>query len=231
MSDIDSKLISGEEVVFKTTKHWMAPLADSKWAILMILGALVLAWLQTDSTTGLFGFVNRVLGLFQIGLFLGGVGWIIYNVVAWQTAEYHVTNRRVLGHDGLLRSRSTDTLLTSISDVRSTISALGRGLGYGNVQIMSASGEAGADSFTTVREVDAFKKQILEQKSGSAAMAESRSVEPAAALPSATTPTAPAPPTASDITTTLADLAKLRDAGAITAAEYDAKKADLLARI
>ena len=38
MSEIDEGLISGEQVVTRTAKHWFAPIADSKWAILMLLG-------------------------------------------------------------------------------------------------------------------------------------------------------------------------------------------------
>src|SRR6187397_2377612 len=114
----DPRLMTGETVVFKTDKHWFAPVADSTMAILAIIGALVLAWLQTDQTTGLIGFGNRVLNLVEIALFLFGVGSIIYNIIAWRSAKYLVTNHRVLGDEGLLRKRSTDSLLSSIADVR-----------------------------------------------------------------------------------------------------------------
>jgi hypothetical protein len=60
----------------------------------------------------------------------------------------------------------------------------------------------------------------------------------AAAVPAASPavpvepPTAPPPRADPDaVTRTLANLADLRDRGAITAEEYEAKKADLLARI
>src|SRR3954469_9486687 len=80
MSDWDARLLNDEKVVFETDKHWAAPLWDSWIAILMILGALVVAWLQTDQTNGVMGFVNRVLDLLRIGLFLGGLGWIAFNI-------------------------------------------------------------------------------------------------------------------------------------------------------
>jgi uncharacterized membrane protein YdbT with pleckstrin-like domain len=229
VADADPRLITGERIVRSTTKHWIAPLGDSKWAILMVVGALVAAWLQGDTTTGVTGFVNRILELLRLTLFLGGLAWIVYNVVAWRTAKYEVTNRRVLGSDGLVRRRSTDTLLTSIADVRTVVPWLGRMLGYGHIRIMSASGEAGADSFTTVREVEDFKREILEQKTGAAALtqrpADQESARPVSAAP------APVPGAAAEITATLTELARLRDAGAITATEYEAKKTELLARI
>ena len=88
MTDLDERLITGETVVRSTSKHWIAPLGDSVWAILMIVGALIAAWLQGDSTTGVAGFFNRGLELVRLALFLGGIAWIVYNIVAWRTAEY-----------------------------------------------------------------------------------------------------------------------------------------------
>jgi uncharacterized membrane protein YdbT with pleckstrin-like domain len=232
VADITPKLLSGEQVVFKTDKHWLSPLSDSKWAILMILGSLVVAWLQTDATSGFMGFVNRVLDLLRLGLFFGGVGWIVYNIIAWRTAHYAVTNKRVIAHEGLLRSRDTDTLLTSVTDVRSKVPALGRMLGFGTVQILSSSGESGADTFTSVRKVEEFKHELLEQKSSApvitAPVAAAAASVPAASAPAAS---AAAPASSSDAMATLAGLAQLRDSGAITAAEYDAKKQEVMARI
>ena len=230
MADADPRLITGEAIVRSTTKHWIAPLGDSKWAILMVIGALAAAWLQGDTTTGVTGFVNRILELLRLTLFLGGLAWIVYNVVAWRTARYEVTNRRVLGTDGLLRRRSTDTLLTSIADVKTVIPWLGRMLGFGHIRIMSASGAAGADSFTTVREVEDFKREILEQKTGAASLTQRPADSQVGPKAVAGAP-AHVPGAAAEITATLSELARLRDAGAITASEYEAKKTELLARI
>jgi uncharacterized membrane protein YdbT with pleckstrin-like domain len=224
VSDLDDRLISGENVVFSTSKHWFALVADSKWAILFIVVALAAGWLQGDSTTGVGGFFNNTLGLIRQGLWLGALAWIAYNVIAWRSAEYHVTNRRVLGQEGLIRKRTTDTLLTSISDVKTVVPAIGRMLGYGNIRIVTSSGEAGADNLTSIRSVDAFQKEILEQKSGAGTAA------PAAA-PAAMAVAQSVAPSPSDVTATLGELAKLRDAGAITPDEFEAKKAELLARI
>ena len=230
MADADPRLITGERVVRSTTKHWIAPLGDSKWAILMVVGALVAAWLQGDTTTGVTGFVNRILELLRLTLFLGGLAWIVYNVVAWRTAKYEVTNRRVLGTDGLLRRRSTDTLLTSIADVRTVVPWFGRILGYGHIRIMSASGEAGADRFTSVRDVEDFKREVLEQKTGAAAMTQrpgSSGIRAAGFPPHRLQFRAP-PPRSPPRSVSWPGS---ETPGRITAAEYEAKKTELLARI
>jgi hypothetical protein len=151
----------------------------------------------------------------------------VYAIVAWRTAAYCVTNQRVLGHEGLIRRRSTDTLLTSISDVRVAVPAAGRVLGYGNIRIDSASGEAGQDTFRSMCQVEAFKNEILEQKVGTAASATAPVPDVGAPPPAPASSTR----TALEVTQVLSELAKLRDSGAITVEEYDGKKTELLSRI
>lgn len=224
-SGIESSLISGETVEYQTSKHWMAPVADSKWAILLLLGALLLAWLAPENNGAITGFLADAMGFIKVVLLIGGIGSIAYNIVAWRTSSYYVTNRRVLGRDGLVRRRSTDTMLASINDVRSETSALGRALGYGDVKIMSSSGKVGADAFTSLQGVDEFKQHVMEAKDRlEAPPAPVAAVAPAAA-------SVASPPPAADVTATLESLAKLRDSGAITAEEYEAKKTELLNRI
>ena len=226
MSEIDEGLISGEQIILRTNKHWFAPVADSGIAVLMLLGVVVLAWISPTSPSGFFTFIWRLVDLLQLGLFLGGIGWIVYNFVAWRTAEYAVTTLRVRGHEGLIKKRSTDSLLTSITDVFSRSGVIGRALGFGNIKILTASGDAGHDNFTSMKQPDAFKKAIVELKAAAAQPV------PAAPAPAAAQQAAsPHPAGSKDAMATLTELAKLRDAGAITAEEYDAKKAELLARI
>jgi len=224
-------LIPGETIVVESRKHWIAPVRDSIWAALLIVGAFVVGWISPSKEGGLVGVVSNVLDLLRIGLFAVGVGWIIYNVVAWRSAQYTVTNRRLMGQEGLARKRETDSLLSSISDVRMRQSAVGRMMGYGDLQIMSASGEAGADRFTTVIGAVELKKHILEQKvAESQAAATPAPTVAASAAAAAPTTSAPSPAQAEAIAT-INSLAALRDSGAITADEFEAKKKELLSRI
>ncbi|MBV9356250.1 MAG: PH domain-containing protein [Chloroflexi bacterium] len=224
----DSRLISGEQRVFTTSKHWVGLLLRSIWPILMVLASFALAWIQPDNEGGVLGFLSRIIELIRLGLFLGGAGWIAYNIIAWRTAEYSVTNLRVLGHEGLIRRRTTDTLLSSLSDIRTSTPALGSVLGFGNVRIVSAGGEAGRDNFTAVRDAEGFKRQVLEQKAGSAATGRRR--QPSA--PVAPGAVASQPGASADVvlevTQLLHHMTNLRDAGAITPQEYETRKAEWL---
>jgi uncharacterized membrane protein YdbT with pleckstrin-like domain len=215
MSANSAQLITNEEVVYSTRKHWAAVLLDSLWAILLLAGAVVLSWIQPDATTGVLGFFARLIDLLRLGLFFVGVGWIIYNVVAWRTAEYVVSNLRVFGHEGLLRRRESETLLTSVTDIETNQGLVGRSLGYGNIRIISAAGRPGTDTFTAVLRPDGFKRNILEQKAKKA-------------IGDGSVPT---PAERAEAVQVLTQLASLRDAGAITQDEYEAKRADWVAKI
>jgi uncharacterized membrane protein YdbT with pleckstrin-like domain len=146
--------------------------------------------------------------LIGLGLFLGALGWIIYNVVAWRTAQYTVTNRRLLSSEGLVRRTTTDTLLASIADVRTESSMISRALGYGTVRIVSSSGTAGEDVFTSVRDADALKQHTLEQKTRAPA---DQPADPWAVYARASG----GGPTPLELTEVLAELAGLRDSGAL----------------
>jgi len=227
--------MTNESIVFATSKHWISPLTDSWKALLLIIGSLVLAWLQPTQTDGIVGFVSRVMGILQFVLMLSGVLLIFYNFGNWRSAKYMVTNQRVLGQEGLLRKRETDSLLTSISDVRTKQSFAGRRLGYGSIVILTASGDAGADTFTAVKQPEMFKRNILEQKVAAVTPTRAEMDPTMTTMVAANRHTAPlpadAPPAATEVLTTLAVLASLRDAETITGAEYESKKTELLARI
>jgi hypothetical protein len=239
-------MIGGEKEIFRTKKHWVAPVRDSWKAVLLIIVAFFIGWLSPNGEEGFFGAVGRILDLARTALFLVGVGWIVYNIVVWATAEFVLTNMRVLREEGLVSKRSSSTLLETVTDVKSRTGVFGRALGYGDLAIIAMSGEAGADRFTTITHPLEFRAKILEarmaakQATGAAApMPAPSAVAPvpmaaAVAMTSTGNPAAPAGPppmTGAEAADTLARLADLRDKGMITPDEYDSKKGEILARM
>ena len=107
------------------------------------------------------------MDLIAIGLLLFAILWIVYNIAEFLSAHFGVTNMRVLRYEGLLRRRSSETLLPTLTDVRLDEPALGRMLGFGNVKILTASGAAGEDSFMTVAKAKELRTAIQEQKAAS----------------------------------------------------------------
>jgi hypothetical protein len=234
MADIAQNLLPNEEMRFESHKHWIAPVRASLWAALMIIGAILLGWVSPNQEEGLFGAVGRILDLARTGLFVFGIGWVVYNVVVWRTAQFAVTNLRVLRYEGLVQRRNSETLLTKVSDTQLNVPFVGKALGYGDIRIMTGSGEAGADVFRTITDPGKFRNAAMTEMTRGLAAPAGVTGGPgpggtAAAQPAAGAPGAPTG--MADLSDTLTQLAGLRDKGLITAEEYEAKKTDILARL
>jgi uncharacterized membrane protein YdbT with pleckstrin-like domain len=233
---VTESLIDGESIVFESRKHWMAPIRASVVAALMIVGAWLLWLIAPGGGEGLFGSIGGALGslmdLAALGLVIAGVGWIIYNVIAWRTAEFAVTNMRVIREEGLASRRSSTTLLSSLSDVQTSIGFLGGRLGYGDVVILTQSGGAGVDRFLAITKPAEFRNAVMTQKMqpvGDQATATTPAEAPVAPIePPATAVPAMTSAEAADALDRLADL---HERGALTDAEFEAKKTELLARM
>jgi uncharacterized membrane protein YdbT with pleckstrin-like domain len=228
---VKDELLAGESIQFTSEKHWIAPVRDSVVPVLLLIGAYLVGVISPNGD-GFFGFIGSLLDLLRIGMVVVGVGWIVYNIVVWRTAVFAVTNHRVIREEGLVSRRSSATMLKSVTDVQTRVPLIGSKLGYGDLVIYGQSGDAGADRFKTITHPKEFRDQMMATKLGSAA-----AVAPAieAAAPSepsaASAPVAPVAPTSDDQLQTLARLAELRDSGAITPEEFEAKKTELLSRI
>ncbi len=235
------KMLANEEIVLRSEKHWISPVRDSIVPVLLIIGGIILGNLRGDGE-GPLSFLGDILGWIQIGLIVVGAAMIVYNLVAWRTATFAVSNLRVLREEGLISRRSSATLLQSVTDVKTKIPFLGSRLGFGDLEILTQGGEKGIDRFSTITQPEAFRDKILNLKvagasaspATAAAAALAAPAAPAAPPPAAVTPAdAPAPATsaAPDDMAKLTQLAELRDSGVISAEEYEAKKAEILSRI
>jgi uncharacterized membrane protein YdbT with pleckstrin-like domain len=230
-------LIADEAIEFRSRKHWAAPIRASWIAFLLLIGFVVIR-LIAPTGDGFVGAIGDLLRIVSLVLLIAGVVSILYNIVAWRTAEFVVTNLRVVREEGLLSRKSSASLISSISDVKSRVGPVGKALGYGDLLIMGQSGGAGSDRFTTITEPEAFRNAIMTRKMtdnsrpGTVATQEAAAVAAtAAAPPPESTPAPVAAPAPADPAVALNSLADLRDRGVITAEEFEAKKAEILARM
>jgi hypothetical protein len=247
MAYIDNMLAAGEQPIRRDHQHWFVLVADSRYGIAAIVGAIVLVILSSNVGPGGF---RDLLGYLVLALVIGGLAYIGWQILRWMNEEYVVTTRRVLQLEGVINKRVLDSSLEKINDAVLTQSLFGRIFGFGDLDILTAS-ETGISRLRMLRQADDFKRAMLESKhelelelSGAkplpspplraAAPAPAPDVAPPAPV-AAPAPAAPVPGraemSADELTRTLANLADLRDRGAISAEEYEAKKADLLGRL
>jgi hypothetical protein len=226
----DRLLSEGEEVVLRVRQHWLALLLDARYPLLLFLAGLVLLFLS-QNVTGTF---RDLVGYATIAAIVFSLLWLAKTYLSWYSEDYLVTNRRVLKVEGIINKRSADSSLEKINDAVLEQNLLGRMLNYGDLDILTAA-EATVDRYRMLNRAPQFKREMLNQKHElEGEIARPLPSPPLRAAP-ATPPPAAAPArremSADEVTRALAGLADLRDRGAISPAEYEAKKADLLGRL
>lgn len=253
MAYIDSMLASGEQVLRRDHQHWFVLVADARYGILAIVVAILLVILRGVANTT--GALDTLIGYTVLALVIGGLAYVGWQILRWMNEEYVVSTRRVLQAEGVINKRVLDSSLEKINDAVYSQSMFGRIFGFGDLDILTAS-ESGISRIRMLRQADDFKRAMLDAKhelelelSGARPLpspplrAAPAPVE-AAAAPAPAAP-APAPQTVTppivaparsemspdELTKTLSSLADLRDRGAISAEEYEAKKAELLGRL
>lgn len=258
MSYADTLLANGERVTLRSHQHWLAIVLDSRWGIAAVIGAIVLLVVGGAlDPTGIVGTIRQLLGWVTLVLFVGGIGWIALTLANWINEEYIVTNRRVMKVSGLINKHSADSSLEKINDAVLDQNVFGRIFNYGDLDIVTAAEET-IDRYRMLAGVITFKKEMLNQKHdlefetmrppvspplranppappavapGPMTMSGESIPGTADAAGSAAGGTPPRSMTPAEVTQTLAGLADLRDRGAITPEEYEAKKAQLLGRL
>ena len=242
MAYLENLLASGEQLLRREHQHWFVVVADARFAIYAWIGAVALLLVGSTVLKG-NDTLGQPLGWLAVILILGGLLSLGWQVLRWQNEEFVVTSRRVLQTEGVMNKRVIDSSLEKINDAILTESIFGRMFGFGDLEILTAS-ESGISRLRMLRQADDFKRTMLEAKhelelelSGARPMpgpAIRTSAPPGPAQPAvapALAPVAAAAMSADDVTRTLASLADLRDRGAISPEEYEAKKADLLRRL
>jgi hypothetical protein len=245
MPYLDKRLATGESPLRREHQHWFVVVADARYAIYAWIGAVALILIGQVLFKDNQG-VSTIIGWIVVALIIGGLLYFGWQVLRWQNEEFVVTSRRVLQTQGVVNKQIVDSSLEKINDAVLTESIFGRMFGFGDLEILTAS-ESGISRLRMLRDADGFKRAMLDAKhelelelSGARPMPSPaiRTGAPAPMQPAdapgpaaAPSPAASTSMSADDVTRTLANLADLRDRGAISAEDYEGKKADLLRRL
>ena len=247
----ESLLAPGETVVYRSHQHWLSLILDSRIAIVLwaiVVGAVIVSFINPFN--GLIA--QTLLALEGIAL-VGGIIVVAWRWWNWRQEEYLITNRRLLKVTGVINKRSGDSSLEKINDAILEENLIGRMLGYGDLDILTAA-DIAVDKYRMLSGAKEFKRQMLsakhalesgigygdlgvprQQVAAPAAGFQSAPVQPVSPLapPPAAAPAPLADPidTPEEVTAALARLADLRDRGAITSGEYEVKKRELLGRL
>ena len=209
-------LIPDEELILDLRPH---PVALALPVIVVVAELAAAIWL-----TATFDFSSWIWWALAVVIF---VLYPLRRLIWWLTSNFAVTTDRVIHREGFIAKRSMEIPLEAINDVRFDQGIWDRIVGAGTLRISSAS-EFGTNTFNHIRHPEEVQKTIYHQgemnKKRMYQGDRAGSLADAAAPAGTTSPSQGAPST----TTELERLAKLRDDGVLTEAEFEAQKARVL---
>jgi uncharacterized membrane protein YdbT with pleckstrin-like domain len=207
-------LSEGEEITLDLRPHWWY-FAKHIFASVVLIVLLVLVF-QVHGTV--FDWSFRVWAV----LALVWAAWLGLRYLNWTFTHFVVTDKRVVFRTGVLAKHGVEIPLDRISNINFHQSIWERVIGAGDLEIESA-GRDGQTKFNDVWHPDAVQQTLYQEMEEHARTRASWVAGGAAQQPAA----APQP----SVPDQLNQLADLRDRGVITAAEFEAKKAQLLDRM
>ena len=206
------QLSKDEQIVVDLRPHWWYIFPHSAGlAGAVLVGVIVLAkgWDWAKIPAGI--------------LVLVALGWFALRYSKWATTNFVITNERVISRRGVVAKKGIEIPLDRINTVFFAQTVFERILRAGDLGIESA-GEQGRETFSDIRRPGLVQQEIYRQKEafeanrmrqmGAAFAANNQTAAPQASIPEQ-----------------IEKLDQLRKAGAITEAEFQAKKDDLLRRL
>jgi uncharacterized membrane protein YdbT with pleckstrin-like domain len=205
-------LNDGEEVALDLRPHWWY------FSRHILTGVPLIVLLVLVAKVG-----NSILWYLWAALALGWAGWLGLQYLNWTFTHFVVTSSRVIFRTGVLAKHGVEIPMDRIANINFNQSMWERVIGAGDLEIESA-GRDGQSTFNDVWHPDAVQQELYRQMEGHAQ-------KRAGYATGAATATAPAPSPSATVPEQIQQLADLRDRGVITAAEFEAKKAQLLERM
>ncbi len=201
---LEGLLGDNERILMETHQHWFVLFNKIFLEIILIIGIIGVS---------LYAYTYYPVALAGLALVLVPLAGMLKDIAVWRNQAYLVTTRRVIQISGVLGKDVVDSSLEKVNDVKLSQSFLGRMFGYGDVEILTAS-ELGVNLFHQIANPVEFKTEMLNAK-------ESLGLEEFGMIAHAV----------EDIPTMIEKLDVLRKKGVLSEAEFQQKKAELLAKM
>ena len=152
MSYIDSNLLDGEHVVFRTRLHWLLFMGPVLFIVIVLLPAAWLlssgTWFLASGTWGGYAWVPIALGALIL----------VATFIKRQSSDFAVTNKRVMMKVGVFHTRSIELLLNKIEAIAVEQPLLGRIFGYGDIVITGSGGTK--EAFSKIQSPLEFRRAV-----------------------------------------------------------------------
>jgi uncharacterized membrane protein YdbT with pleckstrin-like domain len=213
-------LRDNEQLVLDLHPHWWY-FAKSVAALIV---AVVIAILVLGYVGGSGWWQDGLRWIVAILLLLA-LGWLGERYAHWVSTHFILTSDRVIFRRGIMAKKGVEIPLQRINTIFFDQRFFERLLGLGDLKIESAS-HTGAETFNDIRKPDRVQHEIYAQMEAVENRGFDRITEKLGQTAAA--PQAPPPPAQQTVAERIAELHQLHTQGAITDAEFEAKKAELL---
>lgn len=129
----ENVLAKGERVERSIHPHWLTVFVPTFVGVLLLAGAIAVAAITPDDTTG-----NRIQWIVVAILVLLGIPFVVVPFLRWRTTHYVITSHRVMVRKGILHKSGKDITLSKITDVSFQQTLLDRIINAGSLRIESA---------------------------------------------------------------------------------------------
>lgn len=201
---LEGLLGENEQIILETHQHWFV-LFGKIFLELLLIAILI------GGSLALSAFYP--VAIYGLGLVVIPLIGMLNDILVWRNKAYVVTNRRVIQISGVFNKDVVDSSLEKVNDVKMSQSFLGRLFGYGDIEILTAS-ELGVNLFHEINQPVEFKTAMLNAKERMGFDEMGAGVRPSEDIPSL-----------------IARLDDLRKKGILSEAEFQKKKAELLAKM
>ncbi len=200
---LNSLLGDKESILLVARQHWLVLLGETISELLLTLVVLILI--------AVLSVVIGPLALLGLIILVAPAISLTRDILLWANRKYVITTRRVIQLSGVISKNVADSSLEKVNDVKLEQSFFGRLLGYGDIEILTAS-ELGVNKIRRIADPIRYKIAMVNAK----AQLESGEGIKAAG---------------SDVPALLSQLDGLRQKGVITEQEFQEKKTRLMSKL
>ena len=204
-----------EEIVLDLHPHWiMLVKAILAVVVTIVVGIFLL-------TRGWDNVAASGLKILMGVLIVASLLYLLQRWIAWYSTNFVVTTDRCIYREGIITKKGVEIPLERINNINFHQRLIDRIIGAGDLDIESA-GKDGQSHFDFIRHPDGVQHEVYRQM-------EARNM-PVAMVQQAPAVVSPGQ-SGTAVPEQIEQLARLRDQGHITDAEFEAKKAELLGRM
>ena len=158
MNYLKNTLMSDEKVVYYIKPHWIIFFPVAIWIVIFLL---IIIYGNRFELTNIVIFNEPVYLWLALCAFLIAIFHLISAYIFYISAEYAITDKRVLMKVGIICRNSLEIFLQKIESIHVDQSILGRILNYGSVIICGTGGSK--DPFSYIPQPLQFRKLVQQQ--------------------------------------------------------------------